>query len=193
LILILFTYGGWNEMAYLAAEMERPEKNILRGLVIGACGVMGIYVLMNVAFLYALGLGGLASSQAVAVDAVSGVLSTLGQSVIGALICISALGAVSALIFTGSRIAYAIGQDYPLFAFLGQWHPESETPMRALVVQALLSSLMIIILGASWKRLFTLPPPSIASFSPVAWRSWFCGGKNPRWNVLIESSGIPGP
>jgi amino acid transporter len=147
MIFVLFSYGGWNEMAFLAAEMEHPEKNILRGLVIGAVGVMSIYVLLNLAFLQALGLGGLARSQAVAVDAVAVALPTLGQSLISAAICISALGAVSGLIFTGSRIAYAIGRDYPLFSYLGQWHPESQTPIRALAVQAAVASLMIMVLG----------------------------------------------
>jgi basic amino acid/polyamine antiporter, APA family len=147
LIFVLFSYGGWNEMAFLAAEMEHPERNILRGLVIGACGVMSIYVLMNLSFVYALGLEGLSSSEAVAVDAVAGALPTLGQSLISAAICISALGAVSGLIFAGSRIAYALGQDYPLFSFLGKWHPRSETPMRSLIFQATITSAMILVLG----------------------------------------------
>ena len=34
-ILVLFTFGGWNEMAYVAAEIKRPQHNIVRGLVIG--------------------------------------------------------------------------------------------------------------------------------------------------------------
>jgi basic amino acid/polyamine antiporter, APA family len=147
LILVLFSYGGWNEMAFLAAEMEHPERNILRGLVIGACGVMAIYVLMNLSFVYALGLDGLSASEAVAVDAVAGALPTVGQSLISAAICISALGAVSGLIFAGSRIAYALGQDYPLFSFLGKWHPGSETPMRSLIFQATITSAMILVLG----------------------------------------------
>jgi len=56
LILVLFTFGGWNEMAYVAAEIKRPNRNIVRALVIGTVAVTTLYLLINSAFLSALGL-----------------------------------------------------------------------------------------------------------------------------------------
>ena len=44
MIFVLFTYGGWNEMAYVAAEVKEPRKNILRALLIGTLAVTAIYV-----------------------------------------------------------------------------------------------------------------------------------------------------
>ena len=66
LIFVLFTYGGWNEMAYVAAEVKNPRRNIVRALVTGTAAVITLYLLVNGAFLYTLGYNGLATSKAVA-------------------------------------------------------------------------------------------------------------------------------
>jgi APA family basic amino acid/polyamine antiporter len=71
LIFVLFTYGGWNEMAYVAAEVKDPRRNIVRALVTGTAAVIILYLLVNGAFLYTLGYNGLATSKAVANDAVA--------------------------------------------------------------------------------------------------------------------------
>lgn len=147
-ILVLFTYGGWNEMAYLAAEIRQPERNIQRGLLIGGLTVTAIYLLMNAAFLHALGLEGLARTKAVAQDSVALRLPTWGGPIINALICVSTLGAVNGLVFTGARISYALGVDYPLFHHLGRWNTDWGTPVRALFVQGLLATLLVLLLGS---------------------------------------------
>ena len=92
MILVLFTYGGWNEMAYVAAEIKKPQQNIPRSLVLGTLVVAVLYLLINGSFLHALGFEGLASSKAVAVDAVATVLPNSAARLIGIIICISALG-----------------------------------------------------------------------------------------------------
>ena len=68
LILVLFTYGGWNEMAYVAAEVKDPHRNIPRALVLGTVAVTAIYVLATMAFVHALGFAGLCQTKAVAAD-----------------------------------------------------------------------------------------------------------------------------
>jgi amino acid transporter len=148
LIFVLFTYGGWNEMAYVAAEVKDPKRNIFRALFVGMAAVTVLYLLVNGAFLYALGYGGLVSSKAVGVDAVSGVLPNLAGPLIGALICISALGAVNGLIFTGARISYAVGADHRVFLWVGQWHPRWGTPAAALILQGVIAVALIVVLGS---------------------------------------------
>ncbi|MBN1441210.1 MAG: amino acid permease, partial [Planctomycetes bacterium] len=112
LVLVLFCFGGWNEMAYVAAEVKNPRRNIVRALVLGTVSVTVIYLLASTAFLYTLGYQGMATSEAVATDTVSAVFTRHGGVLISALICISALGAVNGLIFTGARISYAVGADH---------------------------------------------------------------------------------
>lgn len=148
LILVLFTYGGWNEMAYVAAEVKRPSVNIVRALVIGTVTVMVLYLLVNGAFLRALGYAGTAGSQAVAVDTVAAVFPEAAARAINILICISALGAVNGLIFTGARISYALGAEHPAFRGLGKWNPRLHTPAGALVAQGCLSLAIIFVAGS---------------------------------------------
>jgi amino acid transporter len=148
LIFVLFTYGGWNEMAYVAAEVRDPDRNIGRALVLGTLAVTALYLLANGAFLAALGHGGMAASSAVATDTVAAVFPGAAALLVGALICVSALGAVNGLVFTGARISYALGRDHRLFARLGRWHPRLRTPVAALTVQGAIAIGLIGSLGS---------------------------------------------
>ncbi len=147
LIFVLFVYGGWNEMAYVAAEVRDPRRNIVRALVVGTVAVLTLYLLVNGAFIYSLGYNGLATSDAVASESVSTVFPTIGARLISALVCISALGAVNGLIFTGARISYAVGADHRLFRLLGRWHPTTGTPIPALAAQGAIAVTLILLFG----------------------------------------------
>ncbi len=147
-ILVLFTYGGWNEMAYVAAEIRQPQRNIVRALLAGTIAVTVLYLLINAAFLSALGLGGLASSPAVAVEMMGREFPRAAGRVIAVIICISALGAVNGLVFTGARISYALGSDHQSFRPLGRWSRRLGTPVWALVVQGLLSLGIVVVAGS---------------------------------------------
>jgi len=147
MILVLFTFGGWNEMAYVAAEVRDGRRNIVRALVLGTLAVTALYLLANGAFLVALGYAGLATSERVATETVSTLFPEIGGRLIAAVICISALGAVNGLIFTGARITYAVGAEHRIFRTLGRWNPRTGTPVWALAVQGLIALVLIVILG----------------------------------------------
>ncbi len=158
LILVLFTFGGWNEMAYVAAEVKRPKRNIVRALVVGTIAVTALYMLVNGAFLHVLGHAGTAASQAVARDTVAAVFPDVAGRAISVLVCISVLGAANGLIFTGARISYAIGADHAAFRCLGRWHPRFGTPVWALVVQGCLSVVIVLVAGSFLETiLYTAP------------------------------------
>jgi basic amino acid/polyamine antiporter, APA family len=159
LIFVLFTFGGWNEMAYVAAEVVNPARNILRALLLGTAGVTVLYLVVNGAYLLALGYSGLAGSTAVATDVLATAFPKAAVSLVSALICISALGAVNGLIFTGARISYAVGADHRVFRPLGQWNGTTGTPIRALALQGAIALGAVIGL-ASFKDtvLYTAAP-----------------------------------
>lgn len=159
LILVLFTYGGWNEMAYVAAEVKHPERNVLRALVLGTVAVTALYLAANAAFLHALGgHAGLAAGHAVAAEAIAPVLPG-AQSWVAALVCVSTLGAVNGLIFTGARISYAVGADHALFRPLGAWSGRTGTPVRALAAQGALSMALALTLGSFTNTLLYTAAP----------------------------------
>jgi len=146
LILVLFTYGGWNEIAFVAGEVRNPGHNIPRALALGLGTVTTLYVLANAAFLHARGgHAGVAASRAVAAEAAAGALP--GASLwVSALIAVSALGAVHGLIFAGARVPFAAGRDHPLFRPLAAWNERCGAPAWALAFQGGLAVLLVVVL-----------------------------------------------
>lgn len=142
-ILILFAYAGWNDMAFVAAEVRAPERNLLRALLLGTATVTGVYLLANLSFVHALGLQGFRDSQAVAAD-VAGLAFSGADAAVSALICVSTLGAVNGQLFTGARIYAALGSDVRWFAPLARWHAQTRSPIAALLAQGLVTVALIL-------------------------------------------------
>ena len=102
MIFVFLAFGGWNEMAYVSAEVRHPQKNILRALVLGTLAVAVVYIAVNLAFVHALGLAGLQQSKAVAADVLRLCIGRRAEQCISLLICITALGGINGMIFTGA-------------------------------------------------------------------------------------------
>ena len=144
LILVLFTFGGWNEMVYVASEVDRPKRNISRALIAGAVAVTILYLLANWAYLRSLGVAGMANSSAIATDAVGAVLPRSGKLLVALVITISAAGAINGLVLTGARITGAM-KSYSGFRWLSHWNPHFRTPARSLVLEGVISICVIVI------------------------------------------------
>lgn len=147
MVLVLFCYGGWNEMAFIAAEVKQPERNIWRAMVSGMALVCSIYLLANVAFVMALGHEGVAQSSAVAVDVVAARFPTVAPQAVSLLIAVSALGAINGQILTGSRVSYSAGTEYRMFRQLGAWNEQRQVPVVAYCVQMTITLLLINLLA----------------------------------------------
>lgn len=147
LILVMFAYGGWSDMSYVAADVRDPGRNISRSLLLGAAAVTLIYVLLNLSFVGALSVTGLADSQAVAAEILSRRLGDFGAIVISLLICVSTLGAVNGMLFAGARGFYALGKEDTAFAWLGAWSNRYGGPVRALLVQSTATVGLVIAFG----------------------------------------------
>jgi amino acid transporter len=165
MVFVLLTYGGWNEAAYVSAEMESPSRNMVRALVWSVLIVTGLYLLVNVAYLRGLGHAGVAASTAVAADLVERAAGTAGAQLVSALIVLAAIASVNATIFTGARTAYALGRDFPPLAFLGRWSPRTETPINALLVQGGIALALAALGGWTRKGFETM----VEYTAPVFW------------------------
>jgi amino acid transporter len=191
LILVLFTYGGWNEMAYVAAEVKHPKRNIVRALVIGLAAVTGIYLLVTLAFLFALGPSGMAASHAIAVETVAKILPTMAGRIISILICISTLGAINGLVFTGARISYAMGCHHVAFRFLGRWSGRSGTPVWSLVMQCCLSLVIILAAGSFINTILYNAPAVWLFFFATATTVFVLRYKDPQTPRSYSVTGFP--
>lgn len=157
-ILVLYAYGGWNDSAFVAAELKDPHRNIPRALGGGMLAIGVLYVLINLAYFRGLGIQGLGTTEAPAVDLIRSTtlipeLWRVGAArVVGVIVMVSALGAVHGLLFTGSRLFAVMGSDHPLFAKLGRWHPTLGSPVAALVTQASMTIFLVLLVGTNIGR-----------------------------------------
>ncbi|MDH3239752.1 MAG: amino acid permease [Alphaproteobacteria bacterium] len=165
MIFIMLTYGGWNEAAYLSAELVDVRHNMLRVAVIATLLIGAIYLLLNGAYLAVLGVDGVRGSSAVGADYMGRLLGPGGAVAVSALICVAALTTLNATIFTGARSGYALGRDFALFAPLGRWNARAQGPVAALLVQGALS-LALVGFGAFTRQGFSA---MVDYTAPVFW------------------------
>ena len=145
LIFILLTYGGWNEAAYLTAEVRDPRRNIVRALVIGILTVTVLYVLLNVAYVRVLGLDGMKASKALAADLMNETLGGAGAVVLSLIVIAASLSTLNATVFTGARTNYAVGRDYAIFRALGRWSNGANAPVNALLLQGVIAVALVLL------------------------------------------------
>jgi basic amino acid/polyamine antiporter, APA family len=173
MMFVFFTFGGWNEAAYLAGEVREPRRNMLKVLVGGILAVTLLYLLVNIGYLAALGQGGIAGSRAVGADVMRLVAGNAGAMLLAFIVCVSALTTINAAIFTGARTNFAMGQDYPLFARLGNWRESGSTPANALVLQGGITLLLILAAALTAKDGFDA---MVAYTAPVFWTFFLLTG-----------------
>jgi amino acid transporter len=150
LILILYAYGGWNDAAFVAAEVRDVRRNLTRALFLGIFIITALYVLVNAAYINALGYDKAKVSRQVAADVLKLPLGDFGERAMSLLVMISALGAVNGLIFAGSRVYSTLGRDHAVFNWMGRWSNARGTPTMALIVQAVFCMAMIVLVGTPW-------------------------------------------
>jgi basic amino acid/polyamine antiporter, APA family len=165
LIFVMLAYGGWNEAAYVSAEVVGPNRNLPRALLISIAVITGLYLLMNYAYVSVLGLHGMAGSPAVAADMMGGVLGASGAQLISTLVALAALASVNATILMAARTTYAFGNNTPMFGWLGHWHPRLGSPLNALLAQAGIA-LALVLLGALTRQGFAT---MVEYTAPVFW------------------------
>jgi amino acid transporter len=173
MMFVFFTFGGWNEAAYLAGEVREPRRNMLKILVGGIVAVTLLYLLVNIGYLAALGQGGVAGSKAVGADVMRLVAGDKGAVALAFIVCISALTTINAAVFTGARTNFAMGRDYPLFAGLGHWRESGSTPANALLLQGLVT---LVLIGAAALTAKDGFDAMVAYTAPVFWTFFLLTG-----------------
>ena len=140
---VSFAYSGWNAAAYVAGEMEKPDKNLPISLITGTLFVVVLYVLLNLAFLIAVPLPELAGQLEVGFIFGTKVFGAGGGKVMAGLISFLLLSSISAMIIAGPRVTRVIGEDYWLFRRLGRMS-RKDIPVTAIAAQGLLSVIYIL-------------------------------------------------
>lgn len=163
MLFVLFTYSGWNEAAYISAEL-RERRSMVVALSVSIGLVTLLYLAMNYAYVRGLGFQGVARSDTVAADLMKVEFGALGSQIMSAIVCLAALTSINATIIVGARSNYALGRDWPLFGWLGRWDERTDAPRNALYVQGVVA-LVLVVAGAFTDQVRTM----IEYTSPVFW------------------------
>ena len=143
MVFVLLTFGGWNEAAYISAELKTGKRGMVKVLILSIFIITAVYLLINLAYLKVLGLGQMAQSDAVASDLMRFTFGEGGMYAIGILVAIAALTSANATIFTGARTNYALGRDFSVFSMLGKWNEKTSSPVNAFLVQGAISLALV--------------------------------------------------
>jgi amino acid transporter len=133
------------------------------------------------------------NSQAVAADTAAIVFPDFAERLISIIICISTLGAVNGLIFTGARISYALGAEHPIFRLLGKWHPRFGTPLWALAIQTVLCLAIIVFAGSFINTIFYTAPLVWMFFLATGASVWVLRRKEPQTERKFKIPFFPLP
>jgi basic amino acid/polyamine antiporter, APA family len=146
MVFVLLTYGGWNEAAYISAEIKDGHRNMVRALVISILLITLLYLLVTWAYWSGLGLEGMAKSEALASDLLRKAFGATGEKVIVVLVAVAALTSINATMIVGARSSYAVGRDWPALKKLAHWDGERGTPAVAMHLQNT-AALLLVLLG----------------------------------------------
>jgi APA family basic amino acid/polyamine antiporter len=149
----LFAYGGWHMVTYSSEETVEPAKTIPRALLIGTLIVTVAYMAMTAVYLYVMPLDTVAASTRVAADLADALLGSGGAGAISAIVLFSIFGGLAGIILAGPRVYYAMAQDGLLFSWFGKVHPRYGTPHNAIILQAVVSS--VLVATGKFRELFT--------------------------------------
>ena len=143
MVFVLLTYGGWNEAAYISAELKGGRRAIVPVLITSLAILAVIYVIVNIALLHGLGLKGLTDSKAAGADVMERAFGLRGAQLVSLFVAIAALTSINATMIVGGRTNYAMGRDWSALRFMGGWHAERGTPRMALFVQGAIALALV--------------------------------------------------
>jgi amino acid transporter len=187
MVFVLLAYGGWNEAAYISAEVRGGRRAVAVALLVGIGVVTILYLLANLAYLRALGVAGTAAAQAPAAELFSRVAGVRGAQAISLVVALAAITSANATILMGSRSVYALGRDYPIFARLGRWS-ERDSPAHAMIVQGGVA-LALVGFGAAKRAGFEA---MVSYTSPVFWLFFLLTGVS-LFVLRVRDRGVERP
>jgi APA family basic amino acid/polyamine antiporter len=144
LVPIMFAYGGWQNLNFVAEEVRDPLRNLPRAILIGVVCVIVVYVLANVAYVHVLGASALAASRTPAADAAAALWGERGAAAIGLLIVISMFGFLNLAFMAAPRVYYAMAADGLFFAALAHVGKRYRAPTVAILMQGVLAAALAL-------------------------------------------------
>ncbi|MBI2967964.1 MAG: amino acid permease [Bacteroidetes bacterium] len=152
LVYVSFAYSGWNASAYIAGEIERPEKNLPMSLLAGTVVVILLYVMLNFIFLYTVPASELAGQIEVGQISAGKIFGEGGGRIMSAMISLLLVSTVSSMIIAGPRVTQVMGEDTPVMNIFSVKNRHG-VPARALLLQSGIT--LFFILTSTFEQVLT--------------------------------------
>lgn len=152
LVAALWAYDGWNNVAMVASEIQQPQRNLPKALILGTLGVVLVYLLTNLAYFSVLTAGEIGGTDRVAATMMRRVLGEWGAGAVSLAAMISIFAALNGSILTGARVPYAMARDGLFFRAIGDVHPRWFTPSKSIL--AMSGWAMLLVLSGRYEELF---------------------------------------
>jgi len=153
LVATLWAYKGWESSTFSSGEVKNPQRNLPLGLLAGTLIIIGIYLLANLAYLYAFPSEQMALSDRIAADVMNFAVGAWGASLISLIILFSITGAANQNLLCSPRVYFAMARDGLFFRKVAAVHPRFLTPHVSIIIMAIWSS--ILSLSGTFEQLFT--------------------------------------
>jgi basic amino acid/polyamine antiporter, APA family len=143
LVYVMYSYSGWNASSYIISEVKQPERNVPRSLIAGTLIVIAAYVLLNGIFLATTPESEMHGQLEIGLIAGKHIFGDNGGRLVGAIICLGLISAVSSMTWIGPRVTMSMGEDHWFLRFLGRKNTYG-VPANAVIVQLLIVNLLLL-------------------------------------------------
>jgi amino acid transporter len=151
LVSILWAYDGFGDVSFAGGEVKDPRRNLPRAIVFGTLAIIGIYVVMNVAYLYVLPVDAIGRSPLVAADVMQVLFGGAGVALVSLFVMISSFSSLNGSMLAAPRVFFAMASDGLFWKALARVHPRFQTPYVAILLAALLG--MALVMSRSFESL----------------------------------------
>jgi APA family basic amino acid/polyamine antiporter len=140
-----FSFGGWWDLSKLAGEVRDPERTLPRALIYGVSILTSVYILTSAAFMYLVPLEQVTSGETFAAQAGEVLFGRRGGQVLSSIVIVAVLGSLVAIVMSAPRVYFAMARDGLFIPAAAAIHPRFETPARAIIIQAALATLLVLV------------------------------------------------
>ena len=140
-----FSFGGWWDLSKLAGEVRNPEHTLPRALIYGVTILTTVYILTSATFIYLVPLEQVTSGETLAAQVGEVLFGRLGGQVLSVIVIVAVWGSLAAVVMSAPRVYFAMARDGLFIPAAAAIHPRYGTPARAITIQAILASLLVLV------------------------------------------------
>ncbi|MDD9879828.1 MAG: amino acid permease [Candidatus Marinimicrobia bacterium] len=145
LMLILFSFLGWDRVGYVAGEMKDPQSVIPKSMLLGMGAITILYFGANLLYHAVIGLEGMRGSTVIASDTAVELFGSIGAGLISLMVIISATGSINGTMMAAPRLFYAMARDGLMFKWFNHVDPKFQTPTHAIIAQCTWAIVLIVV------------------------------------------------